>query len=69
MMLLSETEKKRFCEYLLQQINSSKAIQGPMAGDILKREKIKCAAYQIVLIDIESFESQVINDNTSHSTD
>lgn len=61
--LLSDVEARRFSEWLRLQIESSKGMVGQfeklsanISAEMTKREKIKIAAFTVVLNDVESAE-------------
>ena len=61
-MILTDHERKRFCEYLRQQIRDGEAVLAqfeklPYGEPLIKRERTRILGWTIVLEDLESMES------------
>lgn len=70
--LLTEPEKQRFSQWLQLQIESCKAMAeqmakmaGPIGEELVKREKIKIAAFTLVYREINSGETMTISSEES----
>ena len=64
-MLLTDQEREKFIQYLRQSAETSEGMlkqfeELSLMPELIKREKIKAAAYRVVLADLQAVESTTL---------